>query len=583
MEQGTDPMHRVALIFLFACGDSGQKAPRTQDSTVGIPTGEDSSTLPTSNDTSNGAHTADTSDTGSTTATPPIPVEVRWGEPALCEDPSARAAGPFETLSFEDPSQWLIRVHGAGVTAGDYQGDGRPDVFFFGTNRSDFVAQDTLGNWTVNPPGSLDKSTPMDMVFGGSSADYDGDGDLDVYMTRYMRPNVLLENDGAGNFVNVAEERGVKGDTAHFSGSSSWADFDLDGDLDLFVAGHGYIIEGSVPRSEFAPGNPSYLFVNDGTGHFDDRSDMLPQVFHDTYTFIGTWADINGDGWPDLYGINDLGNAFMPCKLLWNDAGKGFVSDENAVGLDVDIAGMGMALGDLNDDGVYDFLIPAWARMKYMLSSPSLGMWVDYATKRGFLPHSDEYNQVVGWGAEFADVDNDMDLDAKVVFGYLTTEFIRNEDHQPDGLWLQDDKGSFVDAAPEWGVNNTGDSRGIIASDLNRDGWIDFAKPDINGPSLLQLSRCDEASWLRVELRDQTTANTYAIGAKISVEAGGRYMQRTITAGGTGYGSSGLPEAHFGLANHETVERIQITWPDGGFSEVRDGLARRTLTVTRLK
>jgi hypothetical protein len=575
------PMHWLVLTLLLSCDHSDQKDPNRGDTGARASAYTDSSTPGTSG-TATTTHTSlETGDTATSTTSTSLKVDVTWSEETACADPEARSAGPFETLAFEDDSQWLIRVHGAGVTVGDYQNDGRPDVFFFGSSRSDFIAQDTDGNWEVNPVGALDASTPMDMVFGGSSADYDGDGDLDVYMSRYMRPNVLLENDGSGTFTNVAEARGVTGDPTHFSGSSSWSDFDRDGDLDLFVAGHGYVREGSIPRSSFDPGNPSYLFVNDGTGHFVDRSDLLPQVFHDTYTFIGTWVDLNRDGWPDLYGINDLGNAFMPCKLLWNDGGKGFVSDENASGLDVDVAGMGLAFSDLNNDGLDDFLIPAWGRMKYMLSSPTLNMWVDYATDRGLLPNADTYNQVIGWGAEWADVDNDMDLDAMVVFGYLTTEFIQNEDHQPDGLWLQDELGDFVDVAPEWGINNIGDARGIVASDLNRDGWVDFAKPDINGPNLLQLSRCGESSWVRVQLRDETTPNTHGIGARVAVDVGENHMERTLTAGGTGYGSSLLPEAHFGLGTHEKIDRVTVTWPDGATSEVLTPPPRHTLTLTR--
>ena len=466
--------------------------------------------------------------------------------------------------------------------AGDFAGDGAPDLFFLGSARSDYVIQHPDGTWEHNPFGMIDPTTPMSMIFGGSVADYDGDGDLDVFLSRYREPNILLENDGSGNFQDVAAARGVLGAADHFSGSSAWSDFDNDGDLDLFVSGHGYVIEGAAPRSELEPGNRSYLYTNDGLGNFTDASALLPDAFHDTYTFIGTWVDLDRDGWTDLYGVNDLGNAYLPCSFMWSQEGEGFRMDDNASGLDVDVAGMGLAFGDLNDDGIDDFLVTAWDRMKFMLSSPALGMWIDYSVDRGFVPDAAS-DQVVGWGAEFGDMDNDQDLDAAVVFGKLTTAFISNPHDQPDGLWIQQDDQSFVDEATGWGVADRGVGRGLVVSDLNGDGWLDIAKADVSGPSVVHLSNCGEASWLRINLRDETTANTHAVGARVRVQTSQGWMERTLVAGGTGYGSGSYPEAHFGLGDEEEALDVEIFWPDGSTQRIGQQPARHVLTITRLK
>jgi hypothetical protein len=382
-------------------------------------------------------------------------------------------------------------------------------------------------------------------------------------VSRYSRPNVLLENDGTGHFSDVTAARGVVGDAAHFSASSAWWDVDLDGDLDLFVSGHGYVIEDAGPIEDFEPGDPSYLYINDGSGTFTDEAPTrLPAEFMETYTFVGTPIDLDDDGDLDLYGVNDLGNKYAPCMFLWNDGTGHFTLDNNAAALDLDVAGMGIALGDLNDDGITDFLVPAWGRIKYMLST-GLGVWIDYSADRGFTPQGDWYNQVVGWGTEFGDVDNDRDLDAAVMFGYLTTGFIRNFEDQPDGLWLQDESGSFTDVAAAWSVNDTTAGRGLVLSDLTNDGWLDWVKPDIDGPSLIHTARCGEESWLRIQLRDTRTANTHAIGARIVAWIEDQRMERRLLAGGTGYGSQGLIEAHFGLDDAAAVDRVEIRWPDG--------------------
>jgi hypothetical protein len=495
-----------------------------------------------------------------------------------CPFPAKRQDAPFDLHAFDDPPQLLNRAHGAGAVVADFFGDGRPDAFFFGSKRAELVLQDPDGTLHHNPGGVISAEVPMDMGFGGSVADFDADGDLDVYMSRYQEPNVLLENVGDGTFRDVAAERGVQGAANHFSASSSWADVDRDGDLDLFVSGHGFVIEGQ-PIKTFEPGNPSYLFLNDGAGHFTDGSGLLPQAFHDTYTFVGTWVDLNRDGWPDLYGINDLGNKFAPCMFLWNQGPKGFVADESA-GLDVDVAGMGVGVGDLNGDAADDFLISAWGRVKLLYSSPA-GVWIDFAQATGVLPAVDAANQEVGWATELADMDNDGDLDAPMVFGFLSTEFIYNERSQPDALWLQQADGTFVDEAPAWGVADLSAGRGLVVADLNRDGWLDLVKPDVAGPSLIHLSRCGEEAWLQVTLRDPTVPNGFAIGARVEVEAEGRLHYRHVMAGSTSYGSGGPPEIHFGFGSLDQVDRVRVIWPDGEVGEAGPVATRQFLTLTR--
>ena len=504
-------------------------------------------------------------------------IEVTSSGPIRCAKPQLRREKHFDVHAkpYDDDRDW-IRMWGAGVAAADFDGDARTDVIFLGGRASQFFRQDPEGRFIDDSASALDSREPLDEVFGGSVADYDADGDLDLYVTRYNEPNVLLRNDGSGRFQDVTANVGLALGS-HRSGASAWADVDRDGDLDLFVSGHGRIIEDGSRAHDFPPGEPSYLFLNTGAG-FVDRSDLLPPEIHDGYTFVGGWHDIDEDGWPDLWAINDIGGAQRPCTLAMNRGGA-FEPDHNMAGLDLAVSGMGLGVGDVNGDGLDDFAVPAWNEVRFMLSS-SAGLWIDHSRTLG-VRGDPLVDQVVGWAAELADMDNDTDLDIPMAFGFIDTQLADNAVGQPDALFIQDADGSFTDRAEEWGVADRGYARGLALADLNNDGWLDVAKPDINGPRLLQVSRCGEESWLRVGLRSEGP-NTHAIGAKIVVETEATSQYRKLYAGSTGYGSSGPPEAHFGLGAAESVSRVVVYWPDGVVSELRDVEARQILTIRRM-
>ncbi|MFT4624262.1 MAG: hypothetical protein ACI8PZ_002921 [Myxococcota bacterium] len=505
-------------------------------------------------------------------------VVVHASGPIGCADPTARAAAPFDTITFPyADDRRYVRMWGAGVMAGDFDDDGHIDVMMLGGASSLYLRQSAGGEFTDTFAQDVVALEPLDEVFGGAAADFDGDGDLDAYITRYRRPNVLLRNDGTGRFEDVTDMHGL-GLGEHRSGAAAWADYDRDGDLDLYIAGHGRIIEDGSTAHDFPPGEPSYLFENTGTG-FADRSDLLPPELHDGYTFVGGWHDVDDDGWVDLWAINDIGGAQRPCTLVRNLGGGIFVPDDNAAGLDLAVSGMGLGVGDVNRDGTDDFIVPAWNEVKFMLSAGTSGVWINHS--RTLEVHGDpDQNQVVGWAAEIADMDNDSDLDIPMLFGFIDTQLSENGAGQPDALFIQDDAGAFSDEAVAWGVADAGYARGLALADLNNDGWLDMAKPDIDGPRLLHMSRCAEQSWLRVSLR-MPGMNTRAIGARVEIEAAGRVQYRRIYAGGTGYGSSGPPEAHFGLGDADMVSRITVQWPDGVVTDHRGIEARQILTIRR--
>jgi hypothetical protein len=496
-----------------------------------------------------------------------------------CPDPTERdTLGPFDSRQAQNPTN-LDTWHGsAGVLVADFDDDGHLDIVA--------PAEPYAKTYKGNPENLFDEDRALlnyDLTYGtgGSVVDYDGDGDLDMLLLRLFEPNVLLRNRGDGSFDDVTgdalpPQAKFRGEHAP-SMASSWADIDGDGDLDLFVGNYG---RPDVDLSSDEPGWPSVLYTNNGDGTFTDVSHTLPPAVHEGYTYSAGFHDIDGDLWPDLYIVNDLG-WLTPSMLLRNERGS-LVPDEGRAGLDLVSSAAGLGVGDLNADGRPDFLMPEWNTIKLMESGPD-GMYLDYGPARGIAPDAHR-GQETGWGAELADLNNDGLLDATVAYGHIgvSDPRRRNAQRQPDALYLQTDAGDFIDVAEEWHIADVGHNRGFVLADFNDDGFLDIAKRDVEGPSRLYLSRCDDAAWLRVDLR-MPGGNTRAVGARVIVEAGTQRWERTVTAGGTGYGSGGPPEVHFGLGDVAHVDRITVLWPDRRANVFEDIEPRQGLRIRRIE
>ncbi|MFT4621667.1 MAG: hypothetical protein ACI8PZ_000319 [Myxococcota bacterium] len=497
----------------------------------------------------------------------------------VCENPGDRVVkGPFEARQAPNPVNRDTWHGSGGVIVADFDDDGRLDIvapaepyakLFTGTDDHLFDEDRVLLDYDLT------------YGIGGSVVDYDGDGDLDLFLLRLFQPNVLLRNRGDGSFDDVTEsalppERRFRGEYAP-SMASSWADVDGDGDLDLFVGNYG---RPDVDLSSTEVAWPSVLYLNRGDGTFDDVSATLPPQVHDGYTYVAGFHDIDGDMWPELYVVNDLG-WLTPSLLLRNVEGE-LVPDDGVAGLDVTSSAAGLGVGDINGDGRPDFLLPEWNTIRLMESTDA-GLYLDHGPARGIRPDASR-DQQTGWGAELADLDNDGRLDAPIAYGHIgvSDPRRRNAVRQPDALYLQAEDGSFTDVAPEWGIDDSGSNRGFVLADFNDDGWLDVAKRDVDGPSQLYMSRCGSEAWLRVELR-MPGANTRAVGARVVVEADGQRWERTVLAGGTGYGSGAPPEVHFGLGDVEWIDRITVLWPDRRANVFDDIEPRQGVRIRRVE
>ena len=527
-----------------------------------------------------------------------VPAELESTGPITCENPGVRDEEPMYLASFGyewdnqraqghvSPSgHW---IGGSGVIVEDFNQDNRLDVYAPSSERNLIFFQQEDGSFSEESQTALtfDNDTIGVVTTGGSVADFDGDDDLDLFILNLNAPYQLLENVGGGVFVDRASDLGLVQDSYNYH-SVIWGDPDHDGDLDPFVltASRGAIIPTAQNETEhLEPAGPNRLYRNNDGSDF--TLERLDNHTPEPHSCCGAFVDVNLDYKQDLYIVNDYGMHVQPNQVFLND-GQGDLTPDFGSGLDIEIYGMGLALGTLNDDDVPDFAVTDWNKT-WLLLSDGFGGWYDAGHQYDLI--SDQGNQTVAWGVELPDVDNDGDLDIWVGYGPIALDDeeeaafsdmgFYNPRHQPDSLFLQED-GQLIDVADVWGINRDTITRGGVWADLNNDGFLDLIVSAIDGPVQAYLANCDDSSWIRIQLRQPDTMNTRAVGARVKVTTEAGRQLRWILAGAS-LSSSGPMEAHFGLGDADTIREIQIIWPDATQSILNDVEVNRIVTVTRL-
>jgi enediyne biosynthesis protein E4 len=446
---------------------------------------------------------------------------------------------------------------GCGISIADVDQDGWPDFFVtqggsnarLFRNRGDGTFEDVAAAWGLG--------AETDGEFGASFADYDADGDPDLWVAR-DGPDRLYRNDGGG-FTDVTAQAGVEGWVFGTSASVAWADYDGDGDLDAYVT-HAE----SRDRSEKGPINaPDTLFRNDG-GTFTDVSDLLEALPTSGWGFVAGWSDFDHDGDPDLYVVNDIGH-IVPNHFFRNDGpsaeGHVFTTISEDCGCMLAISGMGVAIGDYDRDGWQDLYLSNGAieqgdgkLAEYLLRNTQDNLFVDTTLATNAIA-ADLPERESSWGVEFLDVDNDGWLDLYVPFGQRATS-------EPDAL-LYNEGGSFV-RLQDAGVETTGWSMGVGVVDFDRDGCLDVVVSNRNEGGIKVLhNRCRWGNgWLQVELVG-AGMNRDAIGAVVTAQVGDLTLREEVQSGSTSAHSTRTRILQFGLGDHEAVDSLEVRWPDG--------------------
>ncbi len=447
--------------------------------------------------------------------------------------------GRFEDVT--EAAGLTAKGWGQGVAAADYDNDGWQDIFITGYGRN-FLFHN-LGNGTfeevAGPAGVL--KTPWSL--GAAFTDIDVDGDLDIYVTNYLlypldripkrdancnyrgfpvfcgprglpglRDSLFL-NDGKGKFRDVAAERGIDPEGLYGLGVIA-ADYDNDGLPDLFVANDL---------------TANLFYHNLGDGRFEETAVLNGSAFSEDGVEEGSMgadvADINGDGWLDLYYTN---SSYESNSLLINNKDGSFTNMTNVSG------------------------------------------------------HGQSTHLRVGWGVSFGDLDNDGFEDLFVVNGHLYPEADRFEmglKYKQNWLvYMNTDGLHFEERGEEFGLNQLAKSRGLALGDYDNDGDLDVVVNNLDeAPTLLRNDGGNRRHWLLVQCKG-TASNRSAIGARVTVRTGTRTQMQEVRAGSS-YLSQNDLRLHFGLGSSVKIDGIEVRWPSGKKERIENVAVDRVLVL----
>jgi hypothetical protein len=480
----------------------------------------------------------------------------------------------------KSPEKYLPETSGAGCAFLDYDKDGWMDIYLVNSGKCDFYnPPNPIRNalYRNNRDGTFTDVTEKAGVGGGgygmgvAVGDYDGDGFPDLYVTQYER-SILYHNNGDGTFTDVTEKAGVS--APGWSSSAVWFDYDNDGRLDLFVCQFtefnktlscGIDRDGThhycIPRI-FKP-RPSWLFHNNGDGTFTDvsRESGIAEHLGKAWGVVAT--DVNNDGRMDLFVTNDT-----VANFLFINRGGRF----EETGLTADVAysadgrarsGMGVDSADFNQDGWMDLFVANIDQEIFSLYQNNRdGTFDDVAMPMGIGMAT---RWMSGWGLKFFDYDNDGDLDLILSNGFpddLVEELSHRVTYKEPLLLFQNQGKLFKNVSEQSGpvFAKTFAARGLAIGDFNNDGAVDVLISNNDGaPVLLRNNSGSQNHWLGLRLIGRK-ANSDAIGARITYQAGDLKRERMKIGGGS-FLSSHDPRVVLGLGKRSKIDWLEIKWP----------------------
>lgn len=405
-----------------------------------------------------------------------------------------------------------------GAAAGDFDGDGWVDLFVTRLQAPDILFRNLGGTFqdvsatafALPPPDGANNDSN-----GAAFADVDNDGDLDLYVVKPAGPrNYLYINNGDGTFAEDAQARGAAIEVpGGFTRTSvAFGDYDLDGNLDAYTG------EWRGPSSD---PTRARLLHNTGAGNFEDTTELagvnMARPDGSVRVFSPRFTDLNNDSHPDLAVAADFGQS----QLFWNQ-GDGTFEDGTVAPLGADQNGMGANIGDLNGDGHLDW----WVTSIYN-GDDKIGNRLYQNNGDGDVNNPPTFSDVTdavgvadggwGWGTEIFDYDNDGDNDIVMTNGWRNANAGAGDFTSDQTRLFRNDRGTFAEVATAEGITDTDQGRGLLTFDFDNDGDLDVfvANNGNDGPVLYQ-NNASGNDWLQI-ITEGTVSNRNGIGAVVTV------------------------------------------------------------------
>jgi enediyne biosynthesis protein E4 len=513
-----------------------------------------------------------------------------------------------------DRKRFIIETNGSGVALVDYDNDGWLDALTLSGTRLQEGTRDEVQYATGMAPTNrlyrnMKNGTFTDVTdaaglrrtgwaSGVCAGDYDNDGWTDLFLTYYGR-NVLYRNRGDGRFEDVTARARLATPEVRWGSGCTFVDYDRDGRADLFVANYlrfdlaAATEPGKGPNCLWKgiavncgpkglPTDTNLLYRNQGDGTFSDVS-QASRIAEVTgrYPMTAIATDLNGDGWSDIYVASD-----STAAILYRNNHDGTFTDvalESGAAYNENgnpQAGMGLAAGDYNGDGLLDLLKTHFADdIPSLYRNRGKGLFEDAAAASGLAVE----NRYVEWGAGLPDLDNDGLQDVFYVTGNVYPEIERilpQYPHRGPRVVFRNAGGAaLVNVTTQSGdASVPHSSRGAAFGDVDNDGDVDVLVMNMNEPpSLLENTYSGGHGWMVIKL-EGTTSNRSAIGATVVVTSGGVRQARAVLSQSSYYSHDDL-RLHFGLGRQSKADRIEITWPSGRTESQTNVQGRRVVTM----
>ncbi|HEX6649929.1 MAG TPA: CRTAC1 family protein [Pyrinomonadaceae bacterium] len=510
-----------------------------------------------------------------------------------------------------DKKRYIIETNGAGVAFVDYDNDGWTDLLILSGTRLGMRAGKEPTNRLYRNKGN---STFVDVTdkaglrrSGWASSvcvgDFNNDNYEDLFIT-YWGKNVLYKNNGNGSFSDVTQKAGLLADATRWGSGCTFIDYDRDGKLDLFVSNYLKFDIANTPEPgkganctwkgvpvncgpKGLPTDTNLLYHNTGDGTFTNVSESsgIAKV-QGRYSMTATTLDFDRDGWTDIYVAcdssastlyrNNHDGTFTDIAV---EAGCAYSEDGQAQ------AGMGVATGDYNGDGLTDILKTHFSDdLPALYKNSGRGFFEDASRAAGF-----DITRNVEWGAGLVDFDNDGWPDVLIVTGSVYPEvekIFKEYPHRGPRLVYQNLRnGRFRDVTTTMGpaILSPRSSRGCAFGDFDNDGDVDVLVMNMNEPPLLlrneYISKTTRGpnNWLTLNLIG-TKSNRSAIGARVSVKAGAQLQLQEVTSQSSYY-SHNDHRLHFGFGPNQKADSIEIVWPNGDREVLNDVPANRFVNI----